>query len=164
MEFDLSKPQQLLRESAREVFARQCPMERVRALMAGESAFDEGLWRTLSEQGWVGLHLPESAGGLGLGLVELAVVVEEMGRACVPGPFLATLWAATLLADAGDSAAPSPTLESIMAGDLRATVALARTGRRLGSARCPAPGQGGGRERIASAAARSGCSTPPTPG
>ena len=81
------------------------PDERVRALMAGESAFDAELWRTLSDQGWVGLHLPESAGGLGLGLVELAVVVEEMGRACVPGPFLATLWAATLLADAGDPAA-----------------------------------------------------------
>ena len=128
MEFDLSKPQQLLRESAREVFSRQCPMERVRELMAGESAFDEELWRTLSEQGWVGLHLPESAGGLGLGLVELAVVVEEMGRACVPGPFLATLWAATLLAHAGDPSAPSPALESIMAGDLRATVALLEPG------------------------------------
>ena len=128
MEFDLSKPQQLLRESAREVFSRQCPMERVRALMAGESAFDEELWRTLSDQGWVGLHLPESAGGLGLGLVELAVVVEEMGRACVPGPFLATLWAATLLAHAGDPSEPSPAVESIMAGDLRATVALLEPG------------------------------------
>ena len=124
MEFDLSKPQQLLRESAREVFARQCPMIRVRALMAGESAFDEELWRTLSDQGWVGLHLPEAAGGLGLGLVELAVVVEEMGRACVPGPFLATLWAATLLAHAGDSPDVMRHLEPIMAGELRATVAF----------------------------------------
>jgi alkylation response protein AidB-like acyl-CoA dehydrogenase len=124
MEFDLSKPQQLLRESAREVFARQCPMERVRTLMAGETAFDEELWHTLADQGWLGLHLPEAVGGLGLGLVDLAVVVEEMGRACVPGPFLATLWAATLLAHASDRAAPPPALESILAGDLRATVAL----------------------------------------
>jgi alkylation response protein AidB-like acyl-CoA dehydrogenase len=128
MEFDLSKPQQLLRDSAREVFARQCPMSRVRALMAGESAFDEELWQTLSDQGWVGLHLPETAGGLGLGLVELAVVVEEMGRACIPGPFLATLWAATLLAHPGDSAQGTRYLEPILAGDLRATVAFLESG------------------------------------
>jgi alkylation response protein AidB-like acyl-CoA dehydrogenase len=128
MEFDLSKPQQMLRESAREVFTRQCPMERVRALMASASAFDDALWRTVSEQGWVGLHLPESAGGLGLGPVELAVVSEEMGRACVPGPFLATLFAATLLAHASDSSGPSSALESIVAGNLRATVALLEPG------------------------------------
>ena len=83
---------------------------------------------SISDQGWVGLHLPESAGGLGLGLVELAVVVEEMGRACVPGPFLATLWAATLLAHAGDTRLRRLALESIMAGDLRATVALLEPG------------------------------------
>jgi alkylation response protein AidB-like acyl-CoA dehydrogenase len=124
MDFDLSKPEQMLRESAREVFARQCPLPRVRALMGSPSAFDAGLWQAIAEQGWIGMHLPESAGGLGLGLVELAVVAEETGRACVPGPFLATLWAATLLAYLDNPAEPSRYLEPIMTGDLRATVAL----------------------------------------
>jgi alkylation response protein AidB-like acyl-CoA dehydrogenase len=96
----------------------------VRILMAAASGFDESLWRTVCEQGWVGLHLPEWAGGLELGLVELAVVAEEMGRACMPGPFLATLWAATLLAQASDPSQPPRDLEAVVAGDLRATVAL----------------------------------------
>jgi alkylation response protein AidB-like acyl-CoA dehydrogenase len=124
MDFELSKPQEMLRESAREVFARQCPASSVRALMAAPSAFDADLWQTLADQGWIGMHLPEAAGGLGLGLVELAVVAEEMGRACMPGPFLATLWAATLLARLDDSALTERYLEPITAGTLRATVAL----------------------------------------
>jgi len=123
MEFDLSKPQQLLRDSARDFFTQECPVERVRHLMAAGSAFDADLWRGIAEQGWIGLHLPESVGGLGLGLVELAVIAEEMGRACLPGPFLASLWAATLLNELGG---PHSTrhLELITSGELRATVAL----------------------------------------
>jgi len=124
MEFELSKPQQLLRESARDLCKRECPPRRVRDLMAGPTAFDANLWQTLVDQGWLGLHLPESEGGLGLGLVELAVVAEEMGRTCMPGPYLATLWAATLLSRAGNAEQRARYLEPILAGSLRATVAL----------------------------------------
>src|SRR5215510_6315290 len=97
MDFDLSKPQKLLQDSARTFFARECPAERVRELMASDTAHDEDLWRAIADQGWTGLIIPEQYGGLGLGLVELAVVVEEMGRACLPGAFISTLWAASLL-------------------------------------------------------------------
>jgi alkylation response protein AidB-like acyl-CoA dehydrogenase len=124
MDFDLSKPEQMLRESAREVFARQCPIPRVRELMASPSAFDARLWHAIAEQGWIGMHLPEPAGGLGLGLVALAVVAEETGRACVPGPFLGTLWAATLLAQLDNPAGPARYLEPILSGNLRASIAL----------------------------------------
>ena len=86
MEFELSKPQQLLRQSAREFFARECPAKRVRELMATDTAFHPELWSAVADQGWLGVHLEENAGGLGLGTVELAVVAEEMGRACYPGP------------------------------------------------------------------------------
>jgi alkylation response protein AidB-like acyl-CoA dehydrogenase len=92
--------------------------------MAAPSAFDARLWQAIIEQGWIGMHLPESAGGLGLGLVELAVVAEETGRACVPGPFLGTLWAATLLAHLDNRAGPTRYLEPILSGNLRASVAL----------------------------------------
>ena len=124
MEFDLSKPQQLLRDTARDFFEHECPPSKVRDLMAGASAFDAGLWRAIADQGWINLHLAESDGGLGLSLVEMAVVTEEMGRACLPGPFLATLWATTLLAKTNDDARCTRYLEAIAAGDLRATVAL----------------------------------------
>jgi alkylation response protein AidB-like acyl-CoA dehydrogenase len=128
MDFDLSKPQRLLKESARQFLARECGPERVRALMETETAHDDGLWRAIADQGWTGLLVAEEHGGLGLGLVELAAVAEEMGRACLPGPFLSTLLAGALIARAGSAGQRAKYLEPIAAGELRATVALLEEG------------------------------------
>lgn len=92
--------------------------------MAGDTAYDPELWNGMAEQGWQGLLVDEAHGGLGLGLVELAAVAEEMGRACLPGPFLSTLWATATLQAVGASATASGYLKKIAAGKLRATVAL----------------------------------------
>lgn len=124
MDFDLSKAQQLLQQSARDFFARECSPERVRALMASETAYDDELWRAMADQGWTGLLVPEEQGGLGLSLVDLIAVTEEMGRACLPGPFLSTLWAAELIARAGNEGQRQQYLAPIAAGEMRATVAL----------------------------------------
>ncbi len=121
MEFELSKPQRLLQKSVRDLFSRECPPTRVRELMATDTAFDQQLWSAVADQGWLGIHLDESCAGLGLGTVELAVVSEEMGRACFPGPFLGTVWAATLLAALRPDA---PELEKLNMGELKAAVAL----------------------------------------
>ena len=123
MEFDLSKPQKLLREAARATLKQHSPLTKVRERMASELVHDESLWQVIVDQGWVGLHLDENFGGLGLGLVELAVVAEEMGRACLPGPFLTTTWAATLLVQVADPQNAS-TLSSMVEGTRRATVGL----------------------------------------
>ena len=128
MDFDLSKPQKLLKESARGLLQRECGPGRVRELMETETAHDEGLWRALAEQGWTGLLVAEEHGGLGLGLVEMAAVAEEMGRACLPGPFLSTLFAAALVGRAGSDAQRQKYLEPIAAGELKATVALLEEG------------------------------------
>ena len=124
MDFDLSKPQKLLKDSAREFLARECKPERVRELMESATAHDERLWQLVAEQGWTGLVVPEEHGGLGLGLVELAVVAEEMGRACLPGAFLSTLAAAALIERAGSPAQRAKYLEPMATGERRATVAL----------------------------------------
>jgi alkylation response protein AidB-like acyl-CoA dehydrogenase len=121
MEFELSKPQKLLQQSARDLFARMCPAKRVRELMATDTALHPELWSAVAEQGWLGLHLAESCGGLGLGTVELAVIAEEMGRACFPGPFLGSIWAGTLIAEAG---AKSKYLEPLATGESKGAVAL----------------------------------------
>jgi alkylation response protein AidB-like acyl-CoA dehydrogenase len=121
MEFDLSKPQRLLQKSARDLFARACPAKKVRELMATDTALDAELWSAIVEQGWPGIHLSEAHGGLGLGMVDLAVVAEEMGRACVPGPFLGTVWAATLISEAN---AKSKHLQTLAAGEAKGAVAL----------------------------------------
>lgn len=115
MDFDLNKPQKLLKETARQFLARECKPERVRRLMETDTAYDAALWQAIADQGWTGLIVPESHGGLGAGIVELAVVAEEMGRACVPGPFLSTIFATAL---------QPQHLEKIAAGEIKATVAI----------------------------------------
>ena len=128
MDFDLTKAQKLLQQSARDFFARECKPERVRDLMATETAYDDGLWRAMADQGWTGLIIPEDFGGLGLSLVDLIAVSEEMGHACLPGPFLSTLWAAALINLAGAEGQRKQYLEPIAAGDMKATVALLEEG------------------------------------
>ncbi|MEX0676030.1 MAG: acyl-CoA dehydrogenase family protein [Pirellulales bacterium] len=121
MEFELSKPQKLLQQSARDFFARECPPKRVRELVATDTALHPELFSAVADQGWLGIHLAESSGGLGLGTVELAAVAEEMGRACFPGPFLGTVWAATLVAAADGK---SKHAESLATGRSKGAVAL----------------------------------------
>ena len=146
MDFDLSKPQKLLKETARAFLARECRAGRVRELMKTETAHDDGLWQAIADQGWTGLVVPEEHGGLGLGLVELAVVAEEMGRMCLPGAFLSTLTAAALIERAGDSGQRAKYLEAIAAGELKATVALLEAGADwdAGAVRLEATRDGGG--------------------
>jgi alkylation response protein AidB-like acyl-CoA dehydrogenase len=128
MDFDLNKAQKLLQQSARDFFARECKPERVRDLMATDTAYDDGLWRAMADQGWTGLIIPEDFGGLGLSLVDLIAVSEEMGHACLPGPFLSTLWAGALINLAGAEGQRKQYLEPIAAGDMKATVALLEEG------------------------------------
>jgi alkylation response protein AidB-like acyl-CoA dehydrogenase len=128
MDFDLTKAQKLLQQSARDFFARECKPERVRDLMTTDTAYDDGLWRAMADQGWTGLIIPEDFGGLGLSLVDLIAVSEEMGHACLPGPFLSTLWAAALINRAGAEGQRKQYLEPIAAGDMKATVALLEEG------------------------------------
>jgi alkylation response protein AidB-like acyl-CoA dehydrogenase len=128
MDFDLNKAQKLLQQSARDFFARECKPERVRELMATDTAFDDGLWRAMADQGWTGLIIPEEFGGLGLSLVDLIAVSEEIGRACLPGPFLSTLWASALIDRAGSEGQRKQYLDPIAAGDMKATVAMLEEG------------------------------------
>ena len=123
MDFDLDKAQQLLQQSTREFFVRECKPEKVRALMATETAYDDALWQGIADQGWTGLLIPEEFAGLGLTTVELAVVAEEMGRACLPAPYLSTVWAAMLIDRAGSDGQRAQYLEKIALGEIKATVA-----------------------------------------
>lgn len=123
MEFDLSKPQKLLKDSAREFLSRHCKPARVRELMSTETANDDELWQAMADQGWTGLVIPEEYGGLGAELLDLAVVCEEMGNACLPGAFQATLFSTALIERAASPKQKSQYLEAIASGSLKATVA-----------------------------------------
>jgi alkylation response protein AidB-like acyl-CoA dehydrogenase len=122
MRFELSEDQQLLRDSTRDFLAAELPLEKSRRIMEHEPrGFDTDVWQRFAEMGYLGIHLPTSAGGQALGIVELAIVLEEMGRACAPGPFLDVALAAALLVAAGQQ---DELLAAIAAG--RKIVTLAR--------------------------------------
>ena len=90
MDFDLSADQSELRDAARELLDDQCPTTRVRAVHEAGTGWDPELWARMVEQGWLGVTVDEAEGGLGLGVVELGVMLEEIGRHVAPVPFLPT--------------------------------------------------------------------------
>ncbi|MHB9759596.1 acyl-CoA dehydrogenase family protein [Streptomyces sp. BYX5S] len=95
MHFQLTVEQRALREGTRELLAGRFGRDALRAAVdAGTPAVDRGLWRELGEAGLFALCLPETAGGVGLGLPDAVVVFEEVGRALLPGPLVATFLAA----------------------------------------------------------------------
>src|SRR5712692_5502515 len=125
MQFGLSESQEILKESARKFFAGECPMEEVRRLMETDSAYDAVLWTKLAEQGYTGIIFPEEYGGVGLGKVELILLMEEAGRALLPGPFFSTVVLAGSVIDAVSSPEHKKKfLAPICAGDVRSTVAV----------------------------------------
>jgi len=105
MDFELSDDEVALAEGIRSLCAGRFPLEKLREAEDGSGKLDASMWADLAEAGVFSLQVPEAAGGVGLGMAAAAVVFEELGRALVPGPILATHLAATLLADGPDAIA-----------------------------------------------------------
>ncbi|HEY6253117.1 MAG TPA: acyl-CoA dehydrogenase family protein [Candidatus Angelobacter sp.] len=125
MQFGLTESQKILKDNARKFFSVECPITEVRRLMETDTAFDSALWSKMAEQGFTGIIFPEDAGGLGLGKVELILLMEEMGYALVPGPFFSTVVLAGSVLDAcGSPEQKKKYLEPICQGKARATVAM----------------------------------------
>lgn len=125
MNFGLNEAQQTLRTAARKFLAAECPSARLRQLIETPTAHDPALWRSMAEQGWMALLVPESLGGIGMSMVEMTVLLEEMGRALLPGPFFSTaVLAATALLECPPSPARDRALSSIASGGAIATLAL----------------------------------------
>jgi alkylation response protein AidB-like acyl-CoA dehydrogenase len=125
MDLEFTEEQLALREAARSLLGAACPPSLVRAVHEG-TGDGAALWRTLVEHDWPGLGLPEDAGGLGLGFVEVGILVEELGRAAAPSPHLATT---TQLVPALREAGSSFLLAGIASGDVTGSLALAEDGR-----------------------------------
>ena len=129
MEFGLSESQEFLKGSARKFFAGECPSAEVRRLMETDTAYDAALWSKITEQGYTGIIFPEAYGGVGLGKFELMLLMEEAGRALLPGPFFSTVvLAGSVLEAVGSPAHQNKYLAPICRGEVRATVALVEAG------------------------------------
>jgi alkylation response protein AidB-like acyl-CoA dehydrogenase len=125
VDLEFTDDQVELRRSVRSFLERECPPEVVRRVVeTGEPA--DKLWLSMTSLDWPALALPEDCGGIGLSFVEVAVVVEELGYAMAPGPFLSTVTQfVPVIAEAGTPPQRSRYLGQVARGDLTGTLALA---------------------------------------
>ena len=124
MNFELTDDQRSIQRTARDFLANAYPPAEVRRLAyESERGFTDDGWTAICELGWPALLVPEARGGLGLGVVELAVVQEELGAALAPSPFLSTVAAAALIADAGSEEQRARWLPALAEGEARGAVA-----------------------------------------
>src|SRR5580765_201165 len=124
MDIGFTEEQELLRDTARKFLDSECDTKFVRRMMATEAAVTPEFWGKLAENGWLGITYPEDSGGSGLGLVDLVVLMEEVGRAVMPGPFPATvLLGGAAIAEAGSPSQRREFLPGITTGDTKATLA-----------------------------------------
>lgn len=124
MDIGFTEEQELLRDTARRFLESECNTQFVRRRMAEPAAVTDEFWQKLAEQGWLGVIYPEEEGGSGLGLVDLVVLMEEMGRAVMPGPFLSTvLLGGAAIGEGGAPAQRRQWLSQIAAGTAKAALA-----------------------------------------
>jgi alkylation response protein AidB-like acyl-CoA dehydrogenase len=125
MDFDFTQEQVMLRNLTREFLSRESTPRAVRTLMEEPAGFSDATWQQISEMGLPGLAIDPGYGGQGLGMVELALVLDEMGRAAYPGPFFATtVLAASAIAAGGRPNQMARFLPDIAQGRTKATLAL----------------------------------------
>jgi alkylation response protein AidB-like acyl-CoA dehydrogenase len=124
MDFGFNEEQEMLRATARKFLENECTSEFVRKRMAEDAGVTEEFWTKIAEQGWLGLIYDEEYGGSGLGIVDLTELMEEMGRAVMPGPFFSTVLLGGLtIKEAGSVAQKKEWLSKIAAGKAKATLA-----------------------------------------
>ena len=119
----LSEEQADLLDVSQNFCREKSPIEKVRALLQDERGYDPAVWEEIGGLGWLGVAIPEQYGGAGLGLAEVAPIVESMGRTLLNTPYVPTVLAAEALKIAGSEAQKSEWLPKIAEG-AAATLAL----------------------------------------
>ena len=121
MYFDLTDEQQAIKATAHDFLASRFKSARLREIAASEDGFDAAGWEEMADLGWAGLALPEEWGGQGLGIVELAVLFEEMGYALAPSPLFSNTIAGLALSLCGSDDLRERYLRPLAEGRLRGT-------------------------------------------
>jgi alkylation response protein AidB-like acyl-CoA dehydrogenase len=125
MDFGLTDEQEQLKTGARDFLSNECPTTTVRKVMADESGLAPELYKKIADLGWTGMIVPEEFGGLGLGMLDLAILLEECGYAAMPGPFpFSSGIAASALRLGGSPEQCQRWLPELAAGRLTGTVAI----------------------------------------
>jgi alkylation response protein AidB-like acyl-CoA dehydrogenase len=132
LDFGFSEEQEMLREAAKRFLADNCSTKFVRQMMADATAHEAGFWQKLVGQGWPGLLIPEQYGGANGTFLDMTVIVEEMGKAIIPGPFFAAaLLGVPAFIEGGSDAQKNEFLPKMAEGKFIATVAIAEAAGRF---------------------------------
>ncbi len=124
MDLGLTEDQEMLRSMAREFIEQETPRTFVRDMEEDDRGFTADMWQKIAQVGWLGLIVPEEHGGTGQNLVDLGILLEEVGHGVMPGPFFNTALVTVAILDAGSDAQKAEYLPRIAAGDLIATAAI----------------------------------------
>lgn len=135
MNLALSEEQEMLKTSARDFLTDKLPKATVKEIEASEQGYSPELWKEIAGLGWIGLVFPEKYGGADMSFLDLAVLLEEMGRACLPGPFFSTVVLGGLpILDAGNEEQKQEYLPRIANGEIILTLALTEASARYDAA------------------------------
>ena len=128
MNLDFRKDQKMIRKAAREFLDKECPRDPyVRDMELDDTGFTPQLWDKMAELGWLGLTFPEAFNGMGCDFIDLAIILEEMGRACLPGPFVQNILAGMAILWFGSDNMKKQYLPDIADGKTIMTLALNET-------------------------------------
>jgi alkylation response protein AidB-like acyl-CoA dehydrogenase len=131
MNLELDEDQQFFWQTTRRFLSSEMPTSAVRALRESEHGYEPGWWRRAAELGWTSMLVSEEHGGgslSGCPTADAAIVAEEIGRSCAPGPFLPVNLVAAALSDVGSSEQRRGLLGALLSGDAVATWAIAEPG------------------------------------
>jgi len=125
VDLGFSEEQEMLRTTTRDFLTNECPAELVKEMAEDEKGYTPELWRKMAELGWMGLTFPEEFDGMGMTFLDLVILLEEIGRACLPGPFFSTVvLAGYAILEAGSEEQKKELLPKISNGELILTLAL----------------------------------------
>jgi alkylation response protein AidB-like acyl-CoA dehydrogenase len=125
MNLALSEEQEMLKKMARDFLSDKLPKTVVKEIEQSEAGYSPELWQEMAGLGWMGLALPEKYSGSGMSFLDLAILLEEMGRACLPGPYFSSVILGGLaIADIGNDEQKQQYLPKIASGEIIFTLAL----------------------------------------
>ena len=126
MNFDLTEEQQMIQDQAAKFVAAESPVSRFRKLREDEIGWDKAMWAKMAEQGWLSIAIPEEQGGFGGSFLDMAIILEQLGRGLVPEPMIASaVLAGGILSDIGTEAQRDEFLSPMMEGSTSLAFAYA---------------------------------------
>lgn len=128
MDLDFSEEQKILKTSARDFLVQECPLSMVREMAGDETGYPPELWDKMAAMGWLGLIIPEQYGGEGCSFLDLTVLMEEMGRACMPAPYATQIVSILTILEAASEAQKKELLPQMTSGKLITTLAISEDG------------------------------------